>query len=1067
MDKLSRAAAYILVWWLSVAATSPALCQQYPFLPVAGSPKNVKTLFQDSRGRLWLGGDDLACFDGTHIFFLRDYGFPRAESYDITEDSSGAIWIGAETGVYRFANGHVEEITKGVAVSVIAAAPDVAFAAVGPLGRGVPITTSSLVRVQRTTKGQWRVETVMDLGSPGPLTLDHRGMLLYPWLESGWHELRLADVVRWHPPGKPAVTDHAIWRDPAAGAVRVLRDRFGCVWIGAEGQNTFDCGDGAWRQTPFEGAGVRANLHEAPDGSMVLVGPNILALGRPGAFRIAKVSNGLPAALFTAIQAQDGTLWLGTSQGLYRLPSPFRTEYWTARDGVDNPWCVQRSGMDIYAGLNRDVGMLSKDRRHWQNVASFAKVGTVMNLLPSADGLLVALNPGSAALLRRDGTVVARTEPPVSAGYGLRFAKIPNEEVWMGGISLGRLKRKGSRLNFENHRLDTQPAGNVLGVQYEEHTRKLWACYNGGLAARSADGTWREITTKDGLLVNACWSLAALPNGDVWYGYYTTPAFALVHPTADGRFAVRQFRASDEIEDPESYTFDADRRGWLWRGGQRGLSVARPADAEAGKWLHFDQSDGLPGVGVNTGSYFEDTDGSIWFGIDVNIVHYNPPPDLLTPQFAPRVFVSAFSWEGQTPRLADAVSALPHGLKVTAHIGSLQFDRRNNLRLRYRILPDQSTWRETRSLDLALGTLSAGAHTLEVQGRVFTGPWSGTAGRPLTVLRPIGLTWPLLAAYFIVAASSAAGGYVLHRRRQAEEAALLPDLAAWRMGALLPEVHELEGTLLDSRFEVGGLLARGGFANVFDGQDRGQNQRCAIKVFRGEVKEKAWIQRSFEQEIAALKKVRHPNVVTIYAHGIAPSGAPYLVMEFVEGRSLREILEAGPLPPQRTARLLRQLASALDAIHALEICHRDVKPENVIVRKEGLAQEEAVLIDFSIAMVKDANETLHGLSRAAGSFDYMAPEQAVGYAEPSSDIYSLAKLVLEMLTGRQLKDLLPDAALDLPQRVRDLARRLEAHLSPESIEMLARALEFDPARRPRAAGSFAEPLISDLTAASA
>jgi serine/threonine-protein kinase len=164
------------------------------------------------------------------------------------------------------------------------------------------------------------------------------------------------------------------------------------------------------------------------------------------------------------------------------------------------------------------------------------------------------------------------------------------------------------------------------------------------------------------------------------------------------------------------------------------------------------------------------------------------------------------------------------------------------------------------------------------------------------------------------------------------------------------------------------------------------------------------------------------------------------------------------------------LASALDAIHALEICHRDLKPENVIVRdivrNGGSAEEESVLIDFSIAIVKDANETLHGLSRAAGSFDYMAPEQAVGYAEPSSDIYSLAKLLLEMLTGRQLKDLLPDAALDLPERVRGLARGLEVRLSDESIEMLATALEFDPARRPRAAGSFAEPLVNDLTAAS-
>jgi serine/threonine-protein kinase len=188
-------------------------------------------------------------------------------------------------------------------------------------------------------------------------------------------------------------------------------------------------------------------------------------------------------------------------------------------------------------------------------------------------------------------------------------------------------------------------------------------------------------------------------------------------------------------------------------------------------------------------------------------------------------------------------------------------------------------------------------------------------------------------------------------------------------------------------------------------------------------------------------------------------------MEFVEGKNLREILEMGPLPPKRTARFLRQLAGALDAIHALGICHRDVKPENVIIRNEGSptsANEAAVLIDFSIAIVKDANETLHGLSRAAGSFDYMAPEQAVGYAQPSSDIYSLAKLVIEMLTGRQLKDLLPDAALDLSDRLRPLLKSLEVCLSDKSIDMLATALEFDPAKRPQAAGAFANPLVVDL-----
>ena len=121
-----------------------------------------------------------------------------------------------------------------------------------------------------------------------------------------------------------------------------------------------------------------------------------------------------------------------------------------------------------------------------------------------------------------------------------------------------------------------------------------------------------------------------------------------------------------------------------------------------------------------------------------------------------------------------------------------------------------------------------------------------------------------------------------------------------------------------------------------------------------------------------------------------------------------------------------------------------------------------MLIDFSIAIVKDADATLNGLSRAAGTFDYMAPEQAIGYAQPSSDIYNLVKLTLEMLTGRRLSELLPDAALDLPERVRDLARGLNLGLSEESIEMLARALEFDPTKRPQAVDAVARPLVRDI-----
>jgi Protein kinase domain len=408
------------------------------------------------------------------------------------------------------------------------------------------------------------------------------------------------------------------------------------------------------------------------------------------------------------------------------------------------------------------------------------------------------------------------------------------------------------------------------------------------------------------------------------------------------------------------------------------------------------------------------------------------------------------------------MAGMPHGAKVTAYIGSLQFDRRNALRIRYRVLPGQTAWRETANLDLALGPLGSGDHTLQVEGRLFTGPWSVSADRKFTVVSPVWLSWPFLAACFALVPGAAGGVYLLRRKRREETRQLLPDLAPWRIEALHPDAQP--GSRFEDRFEVGKLLARGGFANVMDGFDIEKRQRCAIKVFRGEVtgdKDRAWIEHRFAQEIAALERVRHPNVVSIYAHGTTPSGLPYLVMEFIEGRNLRDLLDGGR-SPRRVAGFLRQIAAALDAIHGQSICHRDVKLENIIVRAAGREGESIVLIDFSIAIVKNANETLHGVSRAAGTFDYMAPERAMGYADPSSDIFSLAKVVIEMLSGRKLVDLLEEPAIDRPRRIPLLLASIAVNLSSESVTMIATALSFDPAGRPRSAVAFAEPLLHDL-----
>ncbi len=283
------------------------------------------------------------------------------------------------------------------------------------------------------------------------------------------------------------------------------------------------------------------------------------------------------------------------------------------------------------------------------------------------------------------------------------------------------------------------------------------------------------------------------------------------------------------------------------------------------------------------------------------------------------------------------------------------------------------------------------------------------------------------------------------RKKQRERASkAFPNLKEWRLAAFSPEVQGLLGQVLDGRYRLQRVIARGGFATVLNGEDlQYGNRPCAVKVFRRELSDKGWLRRHFEREVSALEQLRHVNVAEIYSHGLTPEGSPYLAMEFIEGQTLREVLNAGPLSAPYAASLLRQVGAALEVIHACGICHRDVKPENLMIRAAGPVEASLVVIDFSIAIVR-------------------RPDQAIGYADVTTDIYSLAKVLLEMLTGARLSDLLPDASMDLPNRVRELLAALAVRLGTPSIELIASALEFDPARRPRNVREFADVIAGDL-----
>jgi tRNA A-37 threonylcarbamoyl transferase component Bud32 len=416
--------------------------------------------------------------------------------------------------------------------------------------------------------------------------------------------------------------------------------------------------------------------------------------------------------------------------------------------------------------------------------------------------------------------------------------------------------------------------------------------------------------------------------------------------------------------------------------------------------------------------------------------------------------------------LAELIGNIPYGHSVVAHIGSLQFDRRNALHFRFRVLPEQPEWTATSHFSIDLGKRHWGRHTLQVQTQLASGPWSAWTEQPFEVLVPLWLSWQAFLAYGLAGAGIGVGSVQWRRRRRLTRTLLLPDLTSWRMKALSPETANLIGTVVDGRYEIGHILSIGGFATVVRARDIKRNEAlCAVKLFRYEIGNQAWIRHRFEQEVEALEQLSHPNIVRVTAHGNLAEGAPYLVMEFIHGQNLRDRLKDGALPPRLIARFLRQLASALGILHTSLIYHRDLKPENLMIRSDADNEPQIVIIDFSIAIVKSPDQTFHGISRVAGTLEYMAPEQVIGYADATTDIYSLAKVFMEMLTGSLWADLLPEATLDLPKQVRDYLRKYQSLLTEASIDMIASALVFDPERRPQSVGAFAEPLIRDLEGA--
>ena len=205
-----------------------------------------------------------------------------------------------------------------------------------------------------------------------------------------------------------------------------------------------------------------------------------------------------------------------------------------------------------------------------------------------------------------------------------------------------------------------------------------------------------------------------------------------------------------------------------------------------------------------------------------------------------------------------------------------------------------------------------------------------------------------------------------------------------------------------AQYRIVSSLGEGGMGHVYLAIDGRLDRQVAIKVVSEELAADASALRRFLQEARLASSLSHPNIAHIYEIG-ETAGVPFLVMEYVEGESLRSRIANGSIPVTDVVAVGCQVAEALDAAHAKGIVHRDIKPENLIVGPRGHVK----VLDFGLAKLhrapgqSDETQVLTGTGVAIGSVHYMSPEQALGrQVDPRSDIFSLGIVLYEMCTGR-------------------------------------------------------------------
>jgi serine/threonine protein kinase len=271
------------------------------------------------------------------------------------------------------------------------------------------------------------------------------------------------------------------------------------------------------------------------------------------------------------------------------------------------------------------------------------------------------------------------------------------------------------------------------------------------------------------------------------------------------------------------------------------------------------------------------------------------------------------------------------------------------------------------------------------------------------------------------------------------------------------------GATVANRYVIEEKIGSGGMGVVYRARQLLVDRAVALKILPRDLADDAAAAKRFTNEAKAISQLRHPNIVTLYDFGLVEDGRPFIAMEFVDGRTLTELIKAGPLDISLAVGIVRQVACALQAAHDMGIIHRDIKADNVMIERRLIGADQVRVLDFGIARQQGADQRLTQTGIVYATPQYCSPEQALAQPlDARSDLYSLGVLFFEMLSGRlPFTDKL--GPLLLHKHINEAAPRLSAVVPelglPPAVDRLVDALlAKDPDRRPGSARALIERL---------